>query len=100
MLNGRGATASNGVAGEASMHERPPTEPRYEVRRKLVVHQMRPATLFGRVLAFVIGVLILIAAFFVSLVIFSILLTATLFLMVYAWWVSRRVPPRDDHALD
>jgi flagellar biosynthesis protein FliP len=100
MLNGREATTCNGVAGDTIMRERPPTEPRYEVRRKLVVRQMRPATLFGRVLAFVIGVLILIAAFFVSLVIFSILLTATLFLMVYAWWVSRRVPPRDDHALD
>ena len=82
------------------MRERPPTEPRYEVRRRLVVHQMRAATPFGRALALVIGVLILIAAFLVSLVIFSILLTATLFLMVYAWWVSRRVHPRNDHALD
>lgn len=82
------------------MRERPPTEPRYEVRRRLIIHQMQPASPFGRALAFVIGVLILIAAFFVSLVIFSILLTATLFLMVYAWWVSRRQQPRNDHALD
>jgi hypothetical protein len=82
------------------MRERPPKEPRYEVRRRLVVHRIAPVTPVGRVLAFVIGVLILIAAFFVSLVIFSILLTATLFLMVYAWWVSRRRQPRNGHALD
>jgi hypothetical protein len=81
------------------MRERPPTEPRYEVRRRLVVHRMRPATPFGRVLAFVIGVLVLIAAFFVSLVIFSILLTVTLFLMVYAWWVARR-GPRNEYGSD
>jgi hypothetical protein len=82
------------------MRERPPTEPRYEVRRRLVVRQMQPATPFGRVLAFVIGVLILIAAFFISLVIFSILLTATLFLIVYAWWESRRRQPRHDPTPD
>jgi hypothetical protein len=82
------------------MRERPPTEPRYEVRRRLVVHRMRPATPFGRVLAFVIGVLVLIAAFFVSLVVFSILLTVTLFLMVYAWWVARRGPPRNEYGSD
>jgi type III secretory pathway component EscR len=82
------------------MREGPPTEPRYEVRRQLVVHQLRPATAFGRVLAFVIGALILIAALLVSLVIFSILLTATLFLMVYAWWVARRGPPRNDYGRD
>jgi hypothetical protein len=52
------------------------------------------------VLAFVIGVLILIAAFFISLVIFSILLTATLFLIAYAWWESRRRQPRNGHTLD
>ena len=82
------------------MRERPPTEPRYEIRRRLIIHRIAPVTPVGRVLAFVIGVLILIAAFFVSLVIFSILLTATLFLMVYAWWVSRRRQPRRDPTLD
>jgi hypothetical protein len=56
------------------MQETPPTEGRYAVRRKLAVYRMRPSTAFGRALAFVLGILLLIAAFFVSLVIFSVLL--------------------------
>lgn len=73
------------------MRGTPPTERQYAIRRKLVAYRMRPLTPFGRVLGFVLGVLLLIVAFFVSLVIFIILLTAVLFLIVYAWWVSRSV---------
>jgi hypothetical protein len=73
------------------MQETPPTEGRDAVRRKLAVYRMGPSTPFGRVLAYVLGILLLITTLFVSLVIFSVLLTAVLFLIVYVWWVSRRV---------
>lgn len=73
------------------MPETPPTERQYAIRRKLVAYRMRPLTPFGRVLAFVLGVVLFVAAFLVSLVIFSMLLTAVLLLIVYAWLVSRSV---------
>jgi hypothetical protein len=46
--------------------------PGYQARRRLVVYRMRPATTLGRALGVPAGVLLLIAALFVSLVIFSI----------------------------
>jgi hypothetical protein len=71
------------------MQETPLTESRYRIRRKPVVYQVRPSTPFGRALMFVVSVFLLIAAFFVSLIVFSILLTAVLFLLAYAWWITR-----------
>ena len=82
------------------MQETPPTEGRYAVGRKLVVYRMRPSTAVGRALAFVLGILLLIAVFFVSLVIFSILLTIVLFVIVYAWWVSRGVRAQNKDAVE
>jgi hypothetical protein len=82
------------------MRETPPTEGRYAVRQKLAVYRIRPSTPFGRALAYVLGILLLIAAFFVSLLIFSVLLTTMLFVIVYAWWVSRRVRAKDKDAVE
>jgi membrane protein implicated in regulation of membrane protease activity len=82
------------------MQETSPTEPRYEAKRKLVVYQMRPSTPFGRALAFVVSVLLLVAALFVSLAIFSILFTVVLFLVVYAWWRLRRVRAQNKHNME
>ena len=81
------------------MEELPPPERRYTARSKVVIYRM-PSTLFGRVLAFALGVLLLIAVFFVSLLIFSILLTVVLFLIVYAWWVSRKVRTQNKDAVE
>ena len=77
-----------------------PTERRYAVRRKVTVYPMPPSTPFGRALAYGLGILLLIAAFFVSLVIFSVLLTAVSFMIIYAWWVSRRVGAKDKNAVE
>lgn len=72
-----------------------PTEGRYAVRRKVTIYRMPPSTPFGRALAYVLGTLLLIAAFFISLAIFSVLLTAVLFVIIYAWGVSRGVREED-----
>lgn len=66
-------------------------EPEYRVIRRVVVHDIRPTTLFGRALAFIFGILALAAAFFFSLIFFAIIVTAVLFFLAYFWWQSRRV---------
>jgi hypothetical protein len=70
-------------------------EPEYRVTRRVVIHDMRPTTLFGRVVAFVFSLLALAAAFFFSLVIFTIIATAVLSFIAYAWWQSRRITGQD-----
>jgi hypothetical protein len=82
------------------MRETPPSERRYQVRRKVVVHQMRPASPLARALAFVVGVLLLMAVLFVSLIIFSIVLTVILLLAIYAWWTSRSARRRGGQAVE
>jgi hypothetical protein len=66
-------------------------ESEYRVIQRVVVHDIRPTTLFGRVVAFVFGILVLAAAFFFSLIFFSIIAAAALVFLAYAWWRSRRV---------
>jgi hypothetical protein len=82
------------------MQETPPTESGYRMRRKLVVYQMRPSTPFGRALVFMVSVFLIVAAFFVSLIIFSILLTVGLFLLAYGWWASRHAHAQNKHIVE
>ena len=55
-----------------------------------MIHDVGPTTLFGRMFAFVLGILALAAAFFFSLILFAIILAGSLFFLAYVWWRSRR----------
>ena len=75
-----------------TMPDKRPIASRYYMRKKVVTYNISQTTLlFGRVLAFAFAMLLLVAVFLFSIVVFSILLAAVLFCLVYAWWASRRM---------
>ena len=63
---------------------------RPEPKSRLVVYQFAPSGFLGRLFALAVAALVLVAAFFLSLMIFWLILSVVLFVIVYAWWVSRR----------
>jgi ABC-type bacteriocin/lantibiotic exporter with double-glycine peptidase domain len=57
----------------------------------VVIYDISPATFLGRVFAFVFIAMLLVTVFFLSLLVFSILLTTALLFIVYVWWASRHI---------
>jgi len=65
-----------------------------------MTHRWEPQGLLARVVGFALGMLILVVAFVFSLVIFSIVLTATLLAIGYAWWRIRSNRVRTGRVID
>lgn len=73
------------------MHQRAGKTPRRTMRgMEVVVYRASPTTFLGRLLAFLLTVFVLVAAFFFSLIIFSIVFVVVLFFLAYASWVFWR----------
>jgi len=51
-------------------------------------------------LAFVLAVIALVGAFFLSIMVFWIILTLVLFSLVYGWLISRRIRRQDGTVID
>lgn len=67
----------------------------YQISKKIVIYDLRPTSFVGKALAFAFGLLLVVVTFFFSVAIFSILLTAVLFILIYAWWISHRSAKKD-----
>ena len=79
------------------MRQRGGKTPRRAMRSmEVVVYRASPTTFLGRLLAFLLTVFVLVAAFFFSLIIFSIVFVVVLFFLAYASWIFWRSNQRQD----
>ena len=63
-------------------------------RRRLAGSAVRVPGVLGRLLAFAVGAVLLIAAFMVSLVVFAIAVAAAVLVGGYLWWKTRELRRR------
>lgn len=52
-------------------------------------HSWEPTSILGRALAFLFGIVLLVLAFFFSLVVFAVALSAVVVAGAYLWWQTR-----------
>lgn len=60
----------------------------------------RPHNFLARVMAFAVGIVVLVAVFLFSLVVFSMVLTATLIALGYVWWKIRSMRAQGKRVID
>ncbi len=82
------------------MRETPATTSRRRVSRKVVIYRFAPSGFLGKLLAFVLAVIALVGAFFLSIIVFWIILTLVLFSLIYGWLISRRIRRQDGTVID
>lgn len=70
------------------------------VRKTVITYHIAPTSFLGRVFAFVLAAVILIAALLMSLMLFWAVLTIVLFLIIYALWASRGTRRNRDKVID
>lgn len=82
------------------MQEPPFKKSDHLVRRAMVTYHVAPTSCLGRLLAFAVTSIILVAAFFLSIFFFWAILTVVLFLIVYASLISRRKRMQEAKIID
>lgn len=83
-----------------AMRETPAPTSQRRVSRKVVIYRFAPSGFLGKMLAFVLAVIALVGAFFLSIMVFWIILTLVLFSLVYGWLISRRIRRQDGTVID
>ncbi len=80
---------------------KPPLEETSRLERRAVVtYHVAPTSFLGRIFAFVLAAVVLVAALFISFMVFWAVLTIVLFAIIYAMWASRHGPRNTARVLD